>query len=171
VALRQFRRGQGGDKAAGPHPRSGLTQLPLCSTRPGAFVRYKTHCDRKAHNLFLFICWIPGQGILHSRPCADDMCEDKYEESDPLPRDDEAPCEHRAHPLFPRWPHRKASPPRDFLVVSPVPFREFEFSFLRRVNLFCSLVEPEGCKSELHARHRGAIISRDTADAFGVFSG
>jgi hypothetical protein len=52
-----------GDKAASPHPRSRLTQLPcapqdqgpLCVTRPGAFVRYKTHCDRKAHNRFLFI--------------------------------------------------------------------------------------------------------------------
>ena len=38
-------RGSSGDKSASPHPRSRLTQLPLCPTRPGAFVRYKTHCS------------------------------------------------------------------------------------------------------------------------------
>ena len=37
-------------------------------------------------------CWVPGPGILHSKPCADDMCEDKYEEPEPLLRDDEPPC-------------------------------------------------------------------------------
>jgi hypothetical protein len=29
--------------------------------------------------------------MLHFRPCADDMCEDKYEEPEPLLRDDEPP--------------------------------------------------------------------------------
>jgi hypothetical protein len=56
------------------HPRSRLTQWPLCPTSPGAFVRYKTHCDHTAHNLFLFIPPALPSLVRHARAACVCLC-------------------------------------------------------------------------------------------------